>query len=101
MTAAAAAAAVLQKERRAIALFRQAGAVAPDRAVSLAEIGATEGIAFHRLIARAVLRETTPGRYYLDEPTWTAMRRLRHRMLAVVLVVLLGLLLIGVVAVHP
>ena len=101
MTAPAVAAVILHKEKIAIQAFRRAGAVSPDRAVSLAEVGASEGLAFHRLRARAVLRETAPGRYYLDEPTWTAMRRLRKRVLIVALAVVLGLLFLGVISVRP
>jgi len=92
---------ILHKEKLTIAEFRRAGAVSPDHAVSLEAIGAGEGIAFRRLRARAVLREAAPGRYYLDEPSWTAMRRLRRRVLGVVLIILLALVLLGVVSLRP
>jgi hypothetical protein len=95
------AAIILHKEKIAVEAFRRAGAVSPDRAISLAEVGASEGIAFRKLRARAVLRETTPGRYYLDEPAWAAMRRLRHRMAIAAIAILLGLVFIGVITLRP
>ena len=100
MSASAAAAVILHKEKVTVQAFRNAGAVSPDRAVSLDEIGATEGIAFRRLIDRAVLREVETGRYYLDEPSWAAVRRMRIRLVGLILVVLLALMLLGVVSIR-
>ncbi|MGH7647564.1 MAG: hypothetical protein ACREND_05570 [Gemmatimonadaceae bacterium] len=95
------AAIILHKEKIAVEAFRRADAVSPDHAISLAEVGASEGLAFRKLRARAVLRETTPGRYYLDEPTWAAMRRLRHRLAIAAIAILLGLVFIGVITLRP
>ncbi|HXE61480.1 MAG TPA: hypothetical protein VN607_12275 [Gemmatimonadaceae bacterium] len=98
MGASAAAAVILHKEKVAIAAFRSAGAVSPERAASLEAIGAGEGLAFHRLRERAVLREAGQGtgRYYLDEPTWAAVRRTRARLVAVALAIAVVIIL-GVV----
>ena len=99
MGASAAAAVILHKEKVAIAAFRSAGAVSPERAASLEAIGASEGgLAFHRLRERAVLREAGQGtgRYYLDEPTWAAVRRTRARLVAVALAIAVVIIL-GVV----
>jgi hypothetical protein len=35
-----------------------------------------------------VLRATAPGRYYLDEPTWHAIRSTRRRLVFVLLAVI-------------
>jgi len=100
MGASAAAAVILHKEKVAIAAFRSAGAVSPEHAASLEAIGASEGggLAFHRLRERAVLREAGQGtgRYYLDEPTWAAVRRTRARLVAVALAIAVVIIL-GVV----
>ncbi len=52
-----------------------------------------------RLRRHAVLREASPGLYYLDEPSWQAVRGMRRRMaLAMLLVVLVfTLALLGVI----
>jgi hypothetical protein len=52
-------------------------------------------VPFRLLVRRAVLREVGNGRYYLDEPTWTALRSMRHRVVAVVLALLVIVFLAG------
>jgi pyruvate/oxaloacetate carboxyltransferase len=37
------------------------------------------------------LREAEPGHFYLDEPSWTALRALRQRMALMLLLLVLGL----------
>ena len=66
--------------------FRNAGATTPTGARSLADIGIAEGGAFDRLCEREVIRQPTPGCYYLDEEAWNAIRSNRRRMGAVLVV---------------
>jgi hypothetical protein len=42
-------------------------------------MGFGEGRALKRLHNSAVIRETSPGLYYLDEEVWIAVRRNRRR----------------------
>jgi hypothetical protein len=93
----AAAAILLRKERDIVDTYRGAGATSLDSARRADELDVSEHLAFHRLVRRAVLRESTEGRYYLDEPSWNALRRMRHRMLIVVLVLLVVIIASGVV----
>jgi hypothetical protein len=93
----AAAAILLRKERDIVDTYRGAGATSLDSARRADELDVSEHLAFHRLVRRAVLREGTEGRYYLDEPSWNALRRMRHRMLIVVLVLLVVIIASGVV----
>ena len=60
-----------------------------------AAIGRGESLAVRQLRNRAVIREASPGIFYLDEEVWAAVRRTRLRLLAV-FVSLLAVLLIGV-----
>ena len=84
----AAAAAVLIKERHVVEAFQRARATSPERAVVPEDIGVDlTGVGGRRLLRHAVLRATSPGRYYLDEPTWAALRSTRRRMVFVVLVI--------------
>ncbi|HEX7979064.1 MAG TPA: hypothetical protein VF461_10705 [Gemmatimonadaceae bacterium] len=84
----AAAAAVLIKERHVVEAFQRAGATSPERAVIPDDIGVDlTGVGGRRLLRHAVLRATTAGQYYLDEPTWVALRSTRRRMVFVLLVI--------------
>ena len=88
---AAAAAAVLAKERHVVEAFQRARATSPERAVVPEDIGVDlAGVGGRRLLRHAVLRAAPSGLYYLDEPTWVALRSTRRRMVFVVLV-LVGL----------
>jgi hypothetical protein len=58
-------------------------------------MGIGETLAVRRLRNRAVIREASPGAYYLDEEVWAAVRRTRIRM-ATTLLAILAVVLIGV-----
>jgi hypothetical protein len=79
----------LIKEKHIVAAFRGAGATSPPTAMTPAALGVHERLAFTKLRRRAVLREATTGLYYLDEPSWEALRSTRRRMALV-----LGLLVL-------
>jgi hypothetical protein len=95
MGAAVIAAAIRRREQEVIDDFRAAGAISPDKAQSYTAIGLGDTLALRRLRNRAVIREASPGVYYLDEEVWSAVRRTRHRLLAVVIAIL-AVVLIGV-----
>lgn len=95
MGAAIAAAAMRRREQEVIDDFRAAGATSPDRAQSYTAMGFGETLAVRRLRNRAVIREASPGVYYLDEEVWTAVRRSRHRVLGAVLA-MMAVLLVGI-----
>ncbi|MBW8769650.1 MAG: hypothetical protein JF589_07850 [Gemmatimonadetes bacterium] len=91
----AAVAAVLVKERHVADAFQRAGATSPERAVVPDDIAVDlGGVGGRRLLRHAVLREASAGRYYLDEPTWVAVRSTRRRLVFVLLVV------VGLVALY-
>jgi hypothetical protein len=87
----AAVAVVLIKERHVADAFLRAGATSPGRAVVPEDLSVDlGGVGGRRLLRHAVLREAAPGRYYLDEPTWHAVRSTRRR-IAFTLLVVIGL----------
>lgn len=93
---AVAAAAIMRKERDLVDHFRRAGAISAEKAQSLTQLGIhDEGVAWRRLTHRAVVREAAPGRYYLDEPSWDALRYIRKRLMVVILTIAIILLLGG------
>lgn len=95
MGAAVVAAAMRMREQEVIDDFRAAGATSPDRAQSYTAIGRGGSLAVRRLRNRAVIREASPGVFYLDEEVWAAVRRTRLRM-ATVFMALLAMLFVGV-----
>jgi len=91
MGAAAAVAIMRRREREVVDDFRAAGALSPETAQSYSAIGLGESMALRRLHDRAVIRESEPGLWYLDEEVWTAVRRTRRRVAIVMVVVVLML----------
>jgi hypothetical protein len=94
MGAAAAVAIMRRREQEVVEDFRAAGAISPATAQSYTAIGLGESMALGRLNDRAVIRESAPGLWYLDEEVWTAVRRTRRR-LALVMVSIVLMLFAG------
>ena len=93
--AASAAAAIVIKEKHIVEAYRFAGATSPDRAATPASLGVHERIAFRKLVGHAVLRETQPGMYYLDEPSWAALGNMRRRITTVMMTAAIIIILIA------
>lgn len=89
----AVAAVIMRKEKDLVAHLRATGSLTPDSAKSLTALGAHIDLTFRRLQRRAVVRESQPGFYYLDEASWDALRATRHRVAFVVvpLLILVGI----------
>lgn len=94
---AVAAAAILRKEREIVAAYRNARATDPGAARDPSDMGVHQHVAFARLVRRAVLRDAGDGRYYLDEPSWEALRGIRRRMILVVVIVAAIVIVGGIV----
>ena len=91
---AAVAAMVARRERDVVKRFSELNAVSPDRAVDLDLAGIdADDMGLRRLRSRAVIREPSPGLFYLDLESWEALRRARHRMALVMIALVLGMLL--------
>jgi hypothetical protein len=82
----AAVAIVVRKQREIVEVFEGARATSPDRARFPDELGIDTSHIFDGLVRRAVLRPIGDGRYYVDEPSWVAMRSTRRRVMVVLLV---------------
>ena len=81
---------IIAKQKHIVDAFRRAGATSASSAVAPAAIGASEGLAFRKLREHTVLREASPGRFYLDESSWQALSAMRRRLALAALLVLLG-----------
>ena len=62
--------------KRAVRRLREAGAVSPQRAVPLPDVGLKMGLGERWLVLRGVIKEGDKGRYWLDE---RAVRRVWGR----------------------
>jgi hypothetical protein len=69
-------------------MYRSAGATEPGKARDPEELGIAQRVPFALLVQHAVLREAASGRFYLDEPSWGALRRTRRRVALIILVAL-------------
>jgi len=95
---AVAAAAMMRKQREVVEAYRKAGATSAATAKTLGALGLDANRAVKQLKGHAVLHETAPEVYYLDERSWEALGRMRRRMallagligLAILAAVLLG-----------
>lgn len=98
------AAVIAAKERAIVEAFRDAGATALVTAVPLEQLGVDENVGFRRLRRHEVIREAVPGRYYLDEDVWTAVRRTRLRLvtvlIAIVVLIAIGTFLTTALGIH-
>jgi hypothetical protein len=92
MGAPAVAAVMRRKELEVVDDFRAAGALSPTTAQSYTAIGLGDSLALKRLRNRAVIREASPGMYYLDEEVWAAVRRTRRRIATTILAILIAML---------
>ena len=80
---------ILARERRMVNRVRAAGASSPEQARTLEQLGISRGVILRRLRERAVIRQAGPDRFYLDEPSWEAVRRARRRAIHVMGVIVL------------
>jgi hypothetical protein len=81
-------------QRGTVEAFRRAGATSPAHAKTLGEVGITDGRRVERLEKLGVLRDIGGRHYFLDEPSWRALRVVWRRVgLGVVLIV--GAVLLG------
>ena len=86
----AAAAVIIARERRVVEAFTAAGATSPERARPVEALGVeSDGMALRRLKGHAVIREADAGRFYLDLPSWNALRRMRRKLALVLLLVVI------------
>ena len=72
--------------------LRTAGAVTPEQARTLEDLDIQRGVILRRLRERAVIRQVGPDRFYLDEPSWAAVRRSRRRAIHILGVIVLVIL---------
>ena len=85
---------IIRREKDLVAHFQRAGCIDRASAMTPSALGVEEKLAWERLVSRAVIRGGAPGTYYLDEPSWAALRSMRRRMVTVLLLIVVAAALI-------
>lgn len=80
--------------RRYIRRFREAGATAPEAAVTLEQLGIHETWTFRRMAARGVFIAVGQDRYWMDEPAAECYRNERRMRGLIILGIFLLLFMI-------
>jgi len=75
-----------------VSRFVTAGATSREQARSLEQVGASPGVILRRLRERAVVRQAGTDRYYVDQESWTALRRMRRRRASVMVAIGLAII---------
>jgi len=73
--------------------FEEAGALSPDSARSLDQIGISTGRILRRLRDRLVIRHVEGDLFYVDEEVWAELRKRRRRHASVAAIAALALIL--------
>ena len=94
---ATAAAILIRKEKDVVRVYRLAGSTSPAAARTPDDLGVHHRVAFDILVRREVLRDVGDGRYYLDEARWAALRVMRRRLAAGILIIVIATFLLFVV----
>jgi hypothetical protein len=80
--------------RRIIRRFEQLGAISPNRAVSIDQLGESMGFIMRRLISQGVIAESGRGRYYLNPGKLEEFNALRRKKATIVLgIIILAVLM--------
>jgi hypothetical protein len=80
---------IIAKQNQYLRRFQEAGAISPDTAKSLVQVGCRDSRMFQRMVRREVIWQAVPGKYYLDVEAAQAFRKARReRALNALLIVL-------------
>jgi hypothetical protein len=82
---------IIAKQNQYLRRFQEAGAISPDTAMSLEQVGCRDSRMFQRLVRREVIRQTAPGQYYLDVAAAQAFRQARRQRALTALVIVLAI----------
>ena len=80
---------IIAKQNQYLRRFQEAGAISAETAASLEQVGCRDARMFQRLVRRGVIRQTAPGKYYLDIEAAQEFRRARRERALTALVIIL------------
>ena len=82
---------IIAKQNQYMRRFQEAGAVSPDTAADLAQIGCRDSRLFRSLVSRGVIRQASPGKFHIDMQSASEFRKSRLRRGLTALVIVLGI----------
>ena len=87
---------IVAKQNQYLRRFQEAGAVSPETAKGLEQVGCRDTRMFQRMVRREVIRQAMPGTYYLDVAGAQAFRQARRQRAwaALVIVLIISVVLI-------
>ena len=85
------AAVIIAKQNRCMRRFQGGGAISPDTAADLAQIGCRDSRLFRSLVSRGVIRQASPGKFYIDMQSASEFRKNRLLRALTALVIILGI----------
>jgi hypothetical protein len=69
---------IIAKQNQYMRRFQEAGAVSPETARSLEQVGCRDSRMFQRMVRRDVICQAAPGKYYLDVQAAQGFRKARR-----------------------
>lgn len=84
---------IIRKQEELVERFRAVGATTTTTAKSIDELGVDTHLVWNGMVRRSVVREASPGLFYLDALSWKAVKRRRSLMAGFALAAL-GFLLV-------
>jgi len=87
-----------REQRRLANAFRNAGALAPEHAKTLAQLGLTQNRFVASYVDKRIIREVRTGEFYLDDDAFRQYQAMVRRWLIVPLAVLIALLIYAIVS---
>lgn len=91
---------MMQKQRVIVRAFERGAVTSVATARTAEQMNLQQGMAWHHLVAHAVLRCPGKARYFLDVPNWQRLRRRRRHLAFGVIAILLLALALAWLATH-
>ena len=85
-------------QQRIANAFRRAGALAPEHAKSLTQLGLDDNRFVRNFIDRQIIREVRSGEFYFDDDAYREFRHMLLRWVMVPVIISLALMIYGIVA---
>ena len=82
---------IIAKQNQYLKRFQEAGAISPDTAKGLEQVGCQDSRIFQRMVSREVIRQVAPGKYYLDVEAARAFRQARRQRALTALLIILAI----------
>ena len=85
------AAIIVAKQNQYMRRFQEAGAVSPDTAADLGQVGCRDSRLFRTLVSKGIVREASSGKYYIDLKSACEFRSIRLQRALTALVIISGM----------